>query len=70
MSHTSNDTGRLRKALLAILVLGILGTAAELYLLDHMEETAQWVPLIVLGLSLVVTVWVAATPSRTALRTM
>ena len=68
-THTDND-GALRTVLLAILTLGILGTASELYLLDHMEETAQWVPLVVLCASLVSVVWVGVAASRRSLRFM
>jgi len=54
--------------LLAILALGIVGTGAELYLLDHMEEFVQWIPLVVLGASLVAVAWVALRLSRISLR--
>jgi hypothetical protein len=35
----------IRRALAAILILGLLGTATELILLKHTEDLRQWVPL-------------------------
>lgn len=42
----------IRKLLLLLFLLGVLGTGSELVLLDHMEDTWQWVPLILLCSSL------------------
>jgi hypothetical protein len=53
MSHAPDDTAKgLRRFLLAILVLGLVGTAVELVLLDHYEDSAQLLPLFLIGLSL------------------
>ena len=49
-------------------MVGALGLAAELLLLDHTESFTQWLPLAVLALVIVDTAWVAARPSRAALR--
>jgi hypothetical protein len=59
--------GMLRRALLTILLFGVLGMAAELYLLDHYEEWWQLAPLVLLGLSVPAIVWLAARPSAAAL---
>ena len=42
----------IRKLLLLLFMLGVLGTGSELVLLDHMEDFWQWVPLILLCCSL------------------
>ena len=47
----------LRRVLLAVLLVGILGTGTELILLDHFEERLQLIPLVLLGLGLVVIIW-------------
>jgi len=43
---------RLRTILLGLLGLGLAGTAAELLLIGHYEDTRQLAPLAVIGLSL------------------
>jgi hypothetical protein len=43
----------IRRFLLAILVLGLVGSGAELLLLAHYEDSAQLVPLFFIGLTLV-----------------
>ena len=54
----------MRKPLLALLLLGLIGTAAELLLLGHDEDVWQLVPLVLLGAALIASVWEAAAPSR------
>lgn len=56
----------IRKVLLAILILGMLGSATELILLKHTEDVRQWVPLILLAAALIVFAWhgVNASPSN------
>lgn len=49
--------------LLAVLVLGLLGTAAELVLLSHYEDWKQLAPLALIGLALVFVIWHLAAPS-------
>lgn len=44
--------GALRRLLLGLLLLGHLGLGAELLLLGHTEEPAQWVPIAVLAVGL------------------
>lgn len=59
--------------LLIILVLGLLGTAGELILLNHYEDWKQVVPLALIGLALVSVVWHVVAPSVSnvnALRTV
>jgi hypothetical protein len=47
----------IRRALFAILLLGMLATGIELVLLNHMEDRLQWVPLVLLGLGLLAAAW-------------
>ena len=57
MRHPSvpsrNDPGAadLRRLLLLILTVGILGVAAELILLEHYDERTQWIPLVLLAVA-------------------
>lgn len=45
------STSRLRRFLLLIFVLGVIGSAVELLLLGHTEDWRQWVPLALFLLS-------------------
>ncbi len=47
----------LRGFLLVLFLIGLLGTGAELLLLDHTEDVWQWTPLILMAISLVVLGW-------------
>src|SRR5215216_4514586 len=60
----------IRTLLLATLALGLVGTLAELLLLEHWEDAWQYAPLALLGLGLVVLVWHAATKNRASLRAL
>jgi hypothetical protein len=46
-----------RKILLAVLTLGMAGSATELILLKHTEDWRQWIPLIVLAAALLALAW-------------
>jgi len=54
----------LRGALLAILLLGVIGTGVELLLLGHTEDLWQWEPLVSFAAGVAALLWHAA--SRTA----
>jgi hypothetical protein len=58
----------IRLALLAILVLGIVGTGVELLLLKHTEDWWQWVPIVLFGLGIAALAWAAARPSRASVK--
>ena len=58
----------LRRILLAITFLTILGLLGELSLLDHRDSAVQWTPYVVLGIALASTIHVALRPSRASLR--
>lgn len=62
------EESALRRILLALILLGVVGLTAELLLLDHTESFAQWVPLGALGAALGAGVWVWLRPARSSLR--
>lgn len=47
----------LRRALFAMLVLGLLGTGTELLLIGHFEDAWQWAPLALIAAGLLVLLW-------------
>ncbi len=49
--------GSVRRVLLLILFLGIVGMAVELLFLRHVEELAQLIPLVLLAVGFSVAVW-------------
>ena len=49
--------GALRRWILGLLVLGLLGTVTELILLEHYERPLQLVPLVLIVLALVTLAW-------------
>lgn len=58
----------IRKLLLAVIHLGIVGLLAELLLLGHTESTFQWVPIVSLGLGLAAALAVALRPGPGVVR--
>ena len=58
----------LRRALLAVLVLGLVGIEVELLLLKHTDGIWQLIPLILVALSLVILLGYAITKHPVALR--
>jgi hypothetical protein len=64
---------RIRQWLLALLLLELGGTLTELILLQHFEGWLQWIPLVLLTVTLVVVLWHLARPqpaSVSALRVL
>ena len=55
-----------RRLLLLLVHVGIVGLLAELFLLGHTESATQWIPLValVVGLASALAVAVGATPGR------
>jgi len=67
--HGENTTlATLRGFLLVMFIFGVLGAGAELLLLEHTEDLKQWIPLALMGLSLVVLGWRALDRKPTSLR--
>lgn len=60
----------LRALILSVLLAGMLGTLAELYLLEHTEDWWQLVPLYLLGMGPFVVVWSMLQPSPASLRSL
>ncbi|HYJ16247.1 MAG TPA: hypothetical protein VE170_12205 [Candidatus Limnocylindria bacterium] len=59
---------RLRKILLSILALGMIGSLTELILLKHSEDLYQWIPLVLLGFGLPMLAWQGALGGVLSLR--
>lgn len=57
-----------RRSVLAILLLGLIGTEIELFLLKHTDGFWQILPLCLLGAGIVVTAWCAFARSPASLR--
>lgn len=61
-----NDTAR--RILLAILLFGIAGVSVELWLMEHVEDLYQLIPLVVAGVAVGSALLAAARPSRPTIR--
>ena len=55
----------MRNFILAIFLVSSIGTGAELFLLEHMEDFWQWVPLVLILLSSTLIVWLHLSPTKT-----
>lgn len=68
------DTGEaswpVRRFLLWIVLAGIVGLGVELVLLEHFDETLQWIPLVLLVLGLGAAVALALRASHAAVRAL
>lgn len=74
-NHAANQSKQhvpraLRRILLGVLLLGVLGTGTELVLLDHFEDRLQLIPLVLLGLGFIALVWQGIHQGRAAVRTL
>lgn len=49
--------GRVRRVLLALVALGLIGTAAELALMAHNEDTNQLIPFVAIAVALAAIAW-------------
>lgn len=68
-SHkTATTVAVLRRLLLALFLIGGLGTGTELLLLGHTEGPWQWLPIALISVSLAVLVWYGFDRRRAALR--
>jgi hypothetical protein len=65
---TEGEPGWLRRVLLALVLLGIVGLVIELILLEHYDSAWQWTPIVLLGVMLPVTILVWLRPGRAILR--
>ena len=64
----AGDAAGLRRVLLALVIVGISGLAAELVLLEHVESWQQWIPLVALGVGFAAAVAAAVRPTRAVVR--
>jgi len=56
-SRVRDTTDQLRRWIMGILVLGLIGTGVELLLLEHYEDSWQFVPLVLVSVGLAVLAW-------------
>lgn len=59
-----------RRALLALVALGLVGTVAELLLIPHLEDKWQLAPLVISGLTLGGIAWHLGAAGRASARTL
>lgn len=64
MAHPAHVV--LRRIILAVFVLGVVGSCAELLLQGHDEDPKQFIPLVLFAVALAGLVWIAATGARLA----
>ncbi len=69
-TRESETLASIRKLLLGALVIGVMGTIGELILLRHIDEPAQWIPVVALVLALPVLIWHASSPSAATVRVL
>jgi len=60
----------IRKLLLGALAIGVVGISGELILLRHIDEPAQWIPLVALGAAVPILIWHAIAPRAASVRTL
>jgi len=66
----SETLASIRKLLLGALALGVIGTISELILLRHIDMATQWIPLVILGVSVPALIWHAWSPGSGSVRTL
>lgn len=62
--HEPAALAALRRILLAVVLVGIAGLGAELFLLEHYDGVWQWVPIVALAVGLALAVAVGVRPGR------
>lgn len=67
-TRSADSAGTLRRLLLALLTVSLIGTAIELVLLGHYEDSWQLVPIFFIGFALAVIAAHVATGSAGSLR--
>jgi hypothetical protein len=69
-TRESETLASIRKLLLGALAIGVIGTSGELILLRHIDEPAQWIPLVALGVAIPILIWHAASPGPASVRVL
>ena len=67
---SADPLGMLRRWILGVMVLGLLGTVVELVLLAHYEQPVQLVPVVLIVLALIVLAWHVMGHSAASLRVL
>jgi hypothetical protein len=70
MADGAATLAAIRRLLLAILAIGLLGTGVELLLLEHTDGFWQWSPIALIALGLAAVAWQAARPSAVSTRVL
>ena len=60
----------LRRCLFWVLILGLVGTEAELLLMEHYENPLQFTPLLLIALAFVVLLWHRKSPASASRRSL
>jgi len=69
MNATESESARLlRRLVLAVLTLGLVGVLADLIALKHVEDSWQLVPVFLIGLALATIVWHVLSGGAASLR--
>jgi hypothetical protein len=66
--HEPDSLSTIRRVLLALVLIGIVGLTLELLLLEHIESATQLIPFAVLGAGLVASLTVIVRPTRQGVR--
>ena len=69
-TRESETLAAIRRLLLGALAIGVLGTIGELILLRHIDQPAQWIPLVFLGGCIPVLIWHTVAPSVASVRVL
>ena len=62
--------GTIRRIILFIVTLGTVGMCVELFLIGHIEDTNQLIPVVVAGAGLLLIAWAAIRPGSFVLRAL
>lgn len=65
-----DEQDRIRRFLLAILLVGVVGMGTELLLLGHVDGALQLAPVVLLAIGLLVGVWHAVAPRAASVRAL
>jgi hypothetical protein len=70
VSSESTTLQRIRRGILVVVLVGIIGTIAELFLIGHHEDTNQLIPLVASATALLTIAWTVLAPSVVAVRVL
>src|SRR5687767_727728 len=63
-STDSAAAARIRQLLLAVLAIGLIGTASDLMLIEHYEDSWQAPPLVLIAVALLLVIWLFVRSAR------